>query len=114
MTIPNTLKREIKPTHPGEMLREDFLPDYGLTPEMLADALNVPLGAVKELLNEQSSLTPAMALRLSKLFGNTAKFWLNAQQSADLWYAEQNIGESLAHIRPLASEFSDPSGSFCL
>lgn len=103
MTIPNTLEREIKPTHPGEMLREDFLPDYGLTPEMLADALDVPLNAVNELLNEQSSLTPAMALRLSKLFGNAPVFWLNAQQAVDLRDAEQNIGESLAHIRPLAA-----------
>jgi addiction module HigA family antidote len=103
MTILNTLKREIKPTHPGEMLRDDFLPDYGLTPEMLAKALDVPISAVNELLNEQSSMTPAMALRLSKLFGNTAKFWLNAQQAVDLWYAEQKIRESLAHIRPLAA-----------
>ncbi len=103
MTIPNTLKREIRPTHPGEMLREDFLPDCGLTPEILADALDVPLSAVNELLNERSSLTPAMALRLSKLFGNTPMFWLNAQHCIDLWYAEQNISESLAHIRPLAA-----------
>lgn len=101
MSIPNTEKREIRPTHPGEMLREDFMPDYGLTASSLAESLGVSCQTVSDLLREKRSVTPAMALRLSKLFGNTPQFWLNAQQAVDLWNQENNIGESLRRIQPL-------------
>lgn len=71
MTIPNIEARKIKPTHPVEMLREDFMPDYGLTVTTFADKLGVSRQTVNELLNEHRSISPAMALRLSRLFGNT-------------------------------------------
>ncbi|MEI2693197.1 MAG: HigA family addiction module antitoxin [Anaerolineae bacterium] len=77
--------RTIPPTHPGEMLREDFMPDYGLTTSALAAALGVSRQSVHELLREERTITPLMALRLSRLFGNSAAFWLNAQQTRDLW-----------------------------
>ncbi|OQX23637.1 MAG: addiction module antidote protein, HigA family [Desulfobacteraceae bacterium IS3] len=101
MSIKNTQKREIRPTHPGEMLREDFMPDYGLTSSQLAECLGVSRRTVSELLNERRSLTPAMALRLSRLFGNSPEFWLNAQQSLDLWKTEKHIKASLEHIQTL-------------
>ena len=85
MAIPNTNKREIAPTHPGEVLREDFMPDYGLTTASLADALKVSRQTVNEILRERRSVTPIMALRLSRLFGNTPEFWLNAQNARDIW-----------------------------
>lgn len=101
MAVSNRMKREIPPTHPGEMLREDFLPDYGLSAGSLATALGVSRQTVHELLRERRSLTPVMALRLSRLFGNSPEFWLNAQRSRDLWESEKRYGRQLSKIRPL-------------
>jgi addiction module HigA family antidote len=101
MSIPNTTKRKVRPTHPGEMLREDYLPDYGLTVAGLAGSLDVSRQTVNELLRERRSLSPEMALRLSRLFGNSAEFWLNAQRAVDLWEAEQSIGAEVERITPL-------------
>lgn len=103
MAAPNNKKRLIAPTHPGEMLREDFMPDYGLSATSLASALGISRQTVNELLRERRALTPAMALRLSRLFGNSPEFWLNAQQARDLWETEQRHGKSLAKIRPLSA-----------
>ena len=74
MSIPNTRQRQIRPTHPGEMLREDFLPDYHLTATSLAVALGVSRQTVNELLRERRAVSPEMALRLARLFGNTPEF----------------------------------------
>ncbi|MBI1741988.1 HigA family addiction module antidote protein [Candidatus Acetothermia bacterium] len=101
MSIPNTGNREVRPTHPGEMLREDFLPDYGLTVSGLADALGVSRQTVNELLRERRAVSPGMALRLSRLFGNSPEFWLNAQRAVDLWDAAQVIGSDVERIKPL-------------
>ena len=101
MSIPNTTKRTIRPTHPGEMLREDFLPDYGLSVTGLAEALGVSRQTVNELLRERRALSPDMAIRLSRLFGNTAEFWLNAQRAIDLWEATRRLRVAVNQIRPL-------------
>ena len=83
MSIANTgIKR--KPTHPGEMLREDFLPDYELTVSSLAAELGVSRQSINELLHERRAVSPEMSIRLSRLFGNSAEFWLNAQRAVDL------------------------------
>lgn len=78
MSILNTAKVKRRPTHPGEMLREDFLPDYNLTVSGLAEAVGVSRQSINELLRERWSVSPEMALRLGRLFGNSAEFWLNA------------------------------------
>jgi addiction module HigA family antidote len=101
MAIPNSNKREIAPTHPGEVLWEDFMPDYGLTTASLADALKVSRQTVNEILRERRSVTPIMALRLSRLFGNTPEFWLNAQNARDIWDFEQHFENELKQIHPL-------------
>ena len=101
MSIPNTRKRTIRPTHPGEMLREDFLVDYGLSVTGLAEALGVSRQTVNELLRERRALSPDMAIRLSRLFGNTAEFWLNAQRAVDLWEASRRLRAAVKQIRPL-------------
>jgi len=101
MSIANTGGMRRRPTHPGEMLREDFLPDYGLTVAGLADALGVSRQTVNELLRERRSLSPEMALRLSRLFGNAPEFWLNAQRAVDLWDAAQAIKADVERIKPL-------------
>ncbi len=101
MSIPNTGQRKTRPAHPGEMLREDFLPDYGLTISGLAEALGVSRQTINELLRERRAVSPEMALRLSRLFGNSAEFWLNAQRAVDLWDAAQAIKTKVRRIKPL-------------
>ena len=101
MTIANTEPRQIPPTHPGEMLREDFIPDYGLTAGTLAAALGVSRQTIHELLRKARAVTPLMALRLSRLFGNSPAFWLNAQQARDLWESERGYHDELVRIQSL-------------
>ena len=102
MTIQKTRARTVRPTHPGKMLREDFLPDYGLTVTSLAEAIGVSRQTVNELLRERRAVSPEMALRLSRLFGNTAEFWLNAQRAVDLWEASRAIKNAMKRIQPLS------------
>ena len=101
MSIENTGRRKVRPTHPGEMLREDFLPDYELTVAGLAESLGVSRQTVNELLRGRRAVSPEMALRLSRLFGNSAEFWLNAQRAVDLWDAAQAIKTEVLRIKPL-------------
>ena len=101
MAIENKEPRTIKPTHPGEMLREDFLPDYGLTTAGLAEALGVSRQTINEVLREKRAVSPVMALRLAQLFGNTPEFWLNAQRACDLWQAKRDNQTEIGKIKPL-------------
>lgn len=101
MSIQNTRDRTVRPIHPGEILREDFLPDYGLTVTGLADAVGVSRQSVNELLRERRALSPEMAIRLARLFGNTPEFWLNAQRAVDLWEANQALKASVKKIKPI-------------
>lgn len=101
MSVQRSRKRQVKPTHPGEMLREDFMPDYGLTASSFAKAIAVSRQTVNELLRERRAVTPSMALRLSRLFGNSPEFWLNAQRALDLWEAENQFRGAIDHIKPL-------------
>ncbi len=101
MSIPNTMRMTRRPTHPGEMLREDFLPDYGLTTSGLAEAIGVSRQSINELLHERRAVSPSMALRLAKLFGNSPEFWLNAQRAVDLWDVAQEIHHDVTRINTL-------------
>ena len=101
MSIPNTIPMNRRRTHPGEMLREDFLPDFGLTATSLADAIGVSRQSINELLRERRSVSPSMALRLAKLFGNSPEFWLNAQRAVDLWDTAQLIEDDVTRIQTL-------------
>src|SRR3990170_8293843 len=101
MSIPNPRPTVRRPTHPGEMLHEDFMPDYGLTVAGLAEAVGVSRQSVNELLRGRRAVSPEMALRLSRLFGNTPEFWLNAQRAVDLWDAARAIKTQVRRIKPL-------------
>ena len=79
------------------------MPDYGLTVSSLAEALGISRQTINELLRERRAVTPEMALRLSRLFGNTPEFWLNAQQAVDLWEAARAIRTSMDRIKPLSA-----------
>lgn len=90
------------PTHPGEMLLEEFLKPMGLTQRELADAIHVPYQRVNELVNGRRGMTPSTALRLAKFFGVSAGFWMKLQLRWDLYYAEQKEAKQLELIRPYA------------
>jgi addiction module HigA family antidote len=101
MSIPNSRPLQRRPIHPGEILREDFMLDHGLTVSALASALGVSRQSVNELVRERRAVSPEMALRLGRLFGNSAEFWLNLQRSIDLFDAHTATADQMEHIKPL-------------
>lgn len=74
-----------KPTHPGAILREDVMPELGITQATLAKHLGVSRLSVSELIHEKRALSAEMAVRLSKVVGGTAESWLRMQEALDLW-----------------------------
>ena len=89
-----------QPTHPGEMLREEFLESMGITQQELARAIDVPFQRINEVVNGKRGITPATALRLARFFGNSAGFWMSLQQRWDLYRAQRSEAEALNKIRP--------------
>jgi addiction module HigA family antidote len=87
--------------HPGEFLREDFLPDYGWTPSDFAQRLRVPLSLVEDLLAEKAPVTPELALRLGKLFRQGPGFWVKLQLGHDYYAAFQAADADLDLIKPV-------------
>ncbi len=83
-----------KPTHPGEILREDVLPALNLTQAELAKRLGVSRLTVSEALHEKRAVSPDMALRLAKLLDTTPESWLRMQQAVDLWELEHSRKEA--------------------
>lgn len=88
------------PTHPGEMLREEFLLPMEITQRELAEGIHVPYQRVNELVNGKRGVTPSTALRLAKFFGTSPDFWLNIQLRWDLWRAQQKEVRALDKIHP--------------
>ena len=74
----------MRPIHPGEILREEFLEPLGLTANAVALALRVPAPRINEIVRERRGVSPETALRLARYFGTTAEFWLNLQSGYDL------------------------------
>jgi len=97
-----------EPTHPGEMLREEFLIPMNISQQNLADAISVPYQRVNELVNRKRGITPSTALRLAKFFGMPADFWLNLQMRWDLVKAknieenELNLIQSYKQVQEIA------------
>jgi len=91
-------KRE--PTHPGEMLLEEFLIPLKLTQRELADALHISYQRINEIVNKRRNLSPAIALRLARFFGTSADFWMNLQLRWDLFHAQKIEQKELKNIRP--------------
>ena len=88
------------PTHPGEMLLEEFLIPMGLTQQDLANAIRVPYQRVNELINGRRGMTPSTALRLERFLGMSASFWLNLQLRWDLYFAQEKEKNELEVIEP--------------
>ncbi|NOZ08985.1 MAG: HigA family addiction module antidote protein [FCB group bacterium] len=89
------------PTHPGEMLLEEFLKPMGITQKQLALAIHVPFQRINEVVNAKRGITPGTALRLSVFFGNTPDFWMNLQQRWDLYRAQLRESEELQKIQSI-------------
>ena len=90
-----------KPTHPGEMLREEFMPDFGLSVAQLAERLSVTRQSANALVRERRSVSPEMALRLARVFGTTPQYWLGMQRNVDLWDSLALHGEDIRALEPL-------------
>ena len=93
------IPRHRQPTHPGEMLLEEFLTPMGLTQRELADGIRVPYQRVNELVNGRRGITPQTALRLAKFFGTTPDAWMNLQVRWDLYHARVAESVELARIK---------------
>ena len=93
---------KMRPIHPGEILREEFLVPLNLSAHALSLELRVPAPRINEIVRERRSITPDTALRLARYFGTTPQFWMNLQISYDLKFAEIKIGKKIAtevHMR---------------
>ncbi|MHB8626496.1 MAG: HigA family addiction module antitoxin [Aggregatilineales bacterium] len=90
------------PTHPGEMLVEEFLSPMGLTQRELATALHIPYQRINEIVGGRRGMTPSTALRLAKYFEMSADFWMNLQLRWDLYQTSQAEKDELEAIQPHA------------
>jgi len=98
------LPKNRPPTHPGEMLRAEFLEPLGMTQTELAERIHVSFPRVNEIVNGRRGVTPDTALRLSRLFGTTAEFWLDGQRNWDLWHAlHSESAKELKRIQPVGA-----------
>ena len=92
------------PLHPGEILREQFMADFGVSVNRLARDLRVPPTRISEIVNERRAITPDTALRLARYFGTTAEFWINLQTAHDLDVARTSLQRRIeADVRPIVA-----------
>jgi antitoxin HigA-1 len=100
-------KMEREPTHPGRIIREDYLKPLAITISQFASILGVSRKTLSKLLNERGAVTPDMALRLARAFNTSADFWLNLQKNHDLWKAE-HTSSGWRRVTPLPSKLLHP------
>jgi addiction module HigA family antidote len=93
-------ERIMSPLHPGELLREEFLLPMGITPYRLAKDIDVPVQRIHELVHERRGITADTALRLSRYFGMSEGYWMNAQKHYELEVEKDRLGDALEDIRP--------------
>jgi len=91
----------VRPLHPGEYLREEFLIPLNLSPGMLARSIGVPRTRIERVVKEEIGITPDSALRLARYFGTTPEFWMNFQQAYELETQAKSLASDLAKIKPL-------------
>lgn len=100
-----TLPKNRPPTHPGEVLLEEFLKPLELSQADVARRLKMPLNRLNELIKGKRGMTPETALRLSELFRVSPEFWMNLQSGRDLWHAQRarKMSGEAGSIKPIAS-----------
>lgn len=89
------VKNGMRPVHPGEVLREEYLVPLGMSVNALATALRIPATRLHEITKERRAVTPDTALRLARYFGTDAQSWLNLQTSYDLKIAAREVGSRI-------------------
>lgn len=89
-----------EPSHPGEVLREEFLLPMGITQQQLANGIHVPFQRINELVNGKRGVTPSTSLRLAKFFGVSEDFWMNLQIRWDLHRTKKKEQAILDEIKP--------------
>jgi addiction module HigA family antidote len=94
-------KTKRRPTHPGELLREETLPAAGLSAAELAERLGVSNRGINDLLHERRSVNPDLAHRLARVFNTTPEFWLRLQEAVDIWDAWQANRQEYDRLKPL-------------
>jgi addiction module HigA family antidote len=94
------IKIKRQPTHPGKILREDFLLPLGLSQTELAGMLQITFRTVNEILNEKRGISPEMAVRLARFFGTSEELWLNLQDQYDLYKVKEKKQTELGKIIP--------------
>ncbi len=96
------MPKKLKPVHPGEILREEFMVPLGLSMNKMAMALREPVTRIADIANERRSITPDTALRFARYFNNSPTFWINLQTRYDLEVAEDEIAAKVARdVQPL-------------
>ena len=89
------MTRNLAPVHPGEILREDYINERGLTITEVAKGLGIARANLSAIVNERAGISPELAVKLSEAFGNTAQFWVNLQKNYELWHAERKVNRSI-------------------
>jgi antitoxin HigA-1 len=98
------VRNRMRPIHPGEILREEYLVPLGMSANALAMALHVPAPRINDIVRERRAVTSDTALRLARFFGGDARSWLNLQVACDLRLAEQSAGKKIQQqVRPRAA-----------
>lgn len=93
-----------EPIHPGEFLREEYMPELGLTVAGLAQRIGVTRQTINDLVREKRALSPDMCLRLGRLFGTTPQFWMNMQAKVDMWKSLEEHRDDIEAIEPIAAD----------
>jgi antitoxin HigA-1 len=96
--------RRLKPMHPGEVLREEFMAPLELSAGKIAKAAGVPRTRIERIVREEIGITADTALRLGAVFGTTPEFWVNLQTRYDLLVAKNALAEELKRLRLMAAE----------
>lgn len=98
------MNRNLPPVHPGEILRENYIKERGLTVTEVAKGLGIARANLSAIVNERAGISPELAVKLSEAFGNTAQFWVNLQQNYELWHAEKKVNRStIRHFNQAAN-----------
>jgi addiction module HigA family antidote len=96
------MSKTLKPIHPGEILREEYMIPLGLSSNALARALNVTAARINEIVRERRGISADTALRLARFFNTDVQSWINLQANYDVQCAEEAAGRAIARIQPHA------------
>jgi len=99
--VEDIMKNQMRPVHPGEILREEYLVPINLSANALAQVLGVPANRISAIVAEKRAVTADTALRLARAFKTSPEFWLNLQQAFDLRTAERTVGPAVRLIKPI-------------